>query len=307
MTEPKAWSLADLTKDAAAATNRFRRSRLNEPLEQYSRFFETFTPIFSDLIDRLPSLTEEADVRNTMADLVDDDDVRTGFRYLSAPPISEDDLKILADTTLAANALRRDAEQARRIRDVVLHIIDPHRFPWVTKEREPTREERRIAVVASAALVAARKVETSRRSGSRMQEEAVRNVLREIDLVEVARRDIRMLDDAPTPGEFCGESRLGDTRADMVIRLHDRRVMAVECKMSNSAVNSFKRINHEAAGKARAWLAQFGGRQIVPCAVIDGVFNPANLETAQSEGLAIVWSHRLADLTEFIEETTSPS
>lgn len=77
--------------------------------------------------------------------------------------------------------------------------------------------------------------------------------------------------------------------------------MPVECKASNSAVNSFKRVNHEAAGKARAWLAGFGRHQIVPCAVIGGVFNPANLDTAQAEGLAIIWSHRLQDLAVFIE------
>ena len=67
---------------------------------------------------------------------------------MSAPPISEDDLNILTGTTLAANVLRGDAEQARRIRDVVLHIIDPHRSPWIGEDRGPTREERRIAVVA---------------------------------------------------------------------------------------------------------------------------------------------------------------
>ena len=307
MAQPGTWSPAELAEDAGTATDRFRRTRLNEPLEQYTRFFDAFTPIFTDLIDRLPSLADEENIRDVMADPVDDEDVRTGFRYLSAPPISEDDLKILAETTLAANVLRRDAEEARRIRDVVLHIIDPHRFPWIGEEREPTCEEHRIAVIASAALVAVRKVETSRRSGSREQEEDVKNRLRKIGLVEVARRDIRMLDDAPAPGEFRGESKLGDTRADIVIRLHDRRIMAVECKTSNSAVNSFKRINHEAVGKARAWLTQFGDRQIVPCAVIDGVFNPVNLETAQGKGLAIVCGHRLSDLAEFIEETRSSS
>ena len=46
---------------------------------------------------------------------------------------------------------------------------------------------------------------------------------------------------------------------------------------------------------------------IVPCAVIDGVFNPVNLETAQGKGLAIVCGHRLSDLAEFIEETRSSS
>ena len=86
---------------------------------------------------------------------------------------------------------------------------------------------------------------------------------------------------------------LGETRADIVVRLHDYRAMAIECKASNSAVNSFKRVNHEAAGKARNWITGFGKRQTVPAAVIDGVFSPANLEAAQDDGLAIIWSHRL--------------
>ena len=81
--------------------------------------------------------------------------------------------------------------------------------------------------------------------------------------------------------------------------------MPVECKASNSAVNSFKRINHEAVGKARAWLDEFGSRQIVPSAVISGVFSSANLDTAQNEGLTIIWSHRLKDLVDFIESTRS--
>lgn len=241
-----------------------------------------------------------------MAELVRDGDVRTAFRYLAAPPVSEDDLKTLAETTLSATALRSDAEQARRVRDIVLHIIDPHRFPWVEQHRDPTEHERAQAIVASTALVAARKVETSRRSDAKKeQEEAVKALLRDIGFTEVPPRDIPLLDAGPAPGEFCGESKLGDTRADLVIRLYDRRAMALECKASNSAVNSFKRVNHEAAGKARAWLTGFGKRQTVPGAVITGVFNPANLETAQAEGLALFWSHRLQDLADFIESTRS--
>lgn len=241
-----------------------------------------------------------------MAELVRDDDLRTAFRYLAAPPVSEDDLKTLAETTLSATALRSETEQARRVRDIVLHMIDPHRFPWVEQRRDPTEHERALAIVASAALVAARKVETSRRSGAKKeQEDAVKDMLRSIGFTEVPPRDIPLLDAAPAPGEFCGESKLGDTRADLVIRLYDRRAMPLECKASNSAVNSFKRINHEAAGKARAWLAGFGKRQTVPGAVITGVFNPANLETAQAEGLTLFWSHRLQDLADFIEATRS--
>lgn len=237
-----------------------------------------------------------------MPDLVGRADDLTAFRYLAAPPVSEDDLKTLAETTLSASALRSNPAEARRVRDVVLHVIDPHRFPWIKEGRDPSPHERDRAVLASAALVAARKVETARRSDAKKkQEQTVRAALRDIGYEEAAPRDIPTLDHAPGPGEFCGESKLGDTRADLVICLHDRRAMALECKVSNSAVNSFKRINHEAAGKARSWLAGFGHRQTVPAAVIGGVFNPANLETAQAEGLAIFWSHRLSDLTAFIE------
>lgn len=304
MKEPRRWTREELASDSGISRESFRKQRLDEPLALYSEFFNAFVPIFGRIIGRLPRLMKDSADPEAMPDLVRKADDLTAFRYLAAPPVSEDDLKTLAETTLSASALRSGPAEARRVRDVVLHVIDPHRFPWIKEDRAPTPHERDRAVLASAALVAARKVETARRSGAKKkQEETVRVALRNIGYEEVGPRDIPTLDSAPGPGEFCGESKLGDTRADLVIRLHDRRAMALECKVSNSTVNSFKRINHEAAGKARSWLSGFGHRQTVPAAVIGGVFNPVNLETAQSEGLAIFWSHRLSDLTAFIEST----
>ena len=186
----------------------------------------------------------------------------------------------------------------------MLHILDPKRFPWIAEERNPRAAERRIATVASAALVAAQKVQTKRRNDAKSdQEETVKQLLRRMGLAEVGRRDIAILRDAPAPGEFCPESKLGDSRADLVVGLYDRRVLALECKVSNSEVNSFKRVNHEAAGKARAWSVAFGQRQVVPGAVLSGVFKPDNLATAQGERLALFWLHRLEDLRDFIEGT----
>ena len=302
MRSPRNWTTAELAQDAEQAVAVFRRQRLQEPLELYSQFFESFAPVFADVIARLPRLARDPFDPAVVSDLVADKNVRTAFRYLAAPPISEDDLKTLAETTLSAARLRSEPTQAERVRNIILQIIDPHRFPWIAENRNPTEDERVRAVVASAALVAVRKVETARRSDARkVQEAAVKALLRGIGFVEVPTRDIRILDDSLAPRQFCGESKLGDTRADLVVRLDDRRVMPIECKASNSAVNSFKRINHEAAGKARDWLAGFGRRQTIPVAVISGVFNAANLATAQSEGLAIIWSHRLDDLAEFVE------
>ena len=239
-----------------------------------------------------------------LVDLIGDDNRRTAFRYLAAPPISEDDLKTLAETSLSSSALAGDAAQARRVRDTVLHVLDPHRFPWIGAGRAALDDEHDRAVVASAALVAARKVETWRRSTAKgTQESAVKDRLQEIGLREVSPRDIFMLDAAPDVREFCGESKLGGTRADLVVRLYDGRAMPIEGKVSNSAANSYKRVNREAVGKAGAWLAGLGNRQVVPMAVISGVFNPANLETAQSDGLYITWAHSLDDLANFVLST----
>ena len=282
----------------------FRAERLQEPLDLYSRFFETFAPIVADLVDRLPVLASEPIDVDAVADLVRDENQLTAFRYLAAPPVSDDDLKTLADTTLSATTLLGDTHQARRIRDTLLQIIDPHRFPWIGQGRVATGLERRVAVVATAALIAVRKVETSRRSNARkLQENGVKELLQREGFTEVRARDIRILNEAPPPLSYCGECKLGDTRADLIVRLADARLAAIECKVSNSAVNSFKRVNHETVSKARAWVEAFGRRQVLPIAVIGGVFKPANLETAQGEGLALVWSHRLDDLAKFVQAT----
>ncbi len=298
MQHPRQWTLAELKTDAATAAAEFRRQRLDEPLSLYSSFFDAFCPVFRSLVAQLPALRGDERV---LAGLLTTDDARTAFRYLGAPPISEDDLKTLAESRLSAARVRDDPEEARRVRDTVLHIIDPHRFPWVREDRKPSSHELETGIIASAALVAAQKVQTRRRSDAKKgQESQVKELLNDQSFTEVPCRDIRLLDDAPEPGQFCPESKLGDTKADIVVRLYDRRVMPIECKVSNSEVNSFKRVNHEAAGKAQRWLVAFGAAGVVPAAVLGGVFKPGNLETAQTHGLALYWQHRLSDLADFL-------
>lgn len=295
MNWPPHWTLAELRQDALLASAAFRHERLDEPLEQYSRFFQSFVPTFRFVIDRLPALLRD---ESLAAELMEGDDSRAAVRYLGAPPISEDDLKTLAESQLSAKRLRASPDEARRVRDVLMHILDPHRFPWVRDGRPALDHEIEQAVVASAAMIAARRVEATRRnSAKRTQEDLVRSLLERSGYRAVPSRSIPLLDDAPAPGEYCPESKLGDTRADLVVRIKDRRVVAIECKVSNSAVNSYKRVNHEAAGKARQWLVQFGARAVVPVAVLGGVFKPENLVVAQESGLSLFWQHRLSDLS----------
>lgn len=275
-------------------------------MEAYVLFFDEFRPIFEELIQNLDTIVQEELDRRLLTDIVTDDRKRAAFRYMAAPPISDDDLKTLAEAKLSRSAFIEDEDALRRVRDSVLHILDPKRFPWVGEGRKPQELEKHAAIVASAALAAAQKVQTQRRSEAKADQEAdVKNILESAGFVEVPRRKIAHLSDAPAPGEFTGECQFGSTRADFVITLYDKRLLAIECKASNSEVNSFKRINHEAAGKAEKWLRDFGRKQVIPAAVVNGVFNAENLLEAQSRDLCLFWSHRLGDLSAFIRSTSS--
>jgi hypothetical protein len=127
--------------------------------------------------------------------------------------------------------------------------------------------------------------------------------LKDLGLKEVPAREIPDFELAPKPGEFCGESVLGTRKADIVVRLWDRRVMPIECKVSNSSLNSVKRLNNDAAVKAGSWKRDFGLRQVVPTAVLSGVYDLHNLFDAQDRGLTVFWAHDLGPLTDWITQT----
>jgi len=300
---PTKWTAEQLKDDAETATVAFRHERLDEPLELYSRHFKTFSRIFDQIVTRLPELkSAQLDV-DMIADFMRDPDSRRAFCYLTAPPISEDDLKTLAEASLAPTTLRRNPESAHRIRDIVCRILDPHRFPWIDEERDPLPEERKAAIVASAALVAARKVETFRRNDAKdRQEGKVKELLASLGFEQVKKHDIPNASKAPRPGQFMGETPLAGAKADVVATLWDGRIMAIECKVSNSAVNSYKRIVHDTGGKATIWHREIGRANVIAAAVMNGVFSPANLASVQNDkDVALFWDHRLDDLKEFVE------
>jgi len=195
-------------------------------------------------------------------------------------------------------------DSAKRIRDIVFRILDPHRFPWIGANRAPTKEEKKSAIVASASLVAARKVETFRRNDAKdRQEGGVKDLLRGLGFEEMKKREIPTAAAGPRHGHFMGETPVAGAKADFVVGLADGRLMIIECKVSNSSVNSYKRIVHDTGGKATIWHREIGRANIVVTAVLNGVFSVANLEHVQNDkDVFLFWDHRLADLEDFVKE-----
>ena len=159
-------------------------------------------------------------------------------------------------------------------------------------------------MLATTALLAMRRLETLRRNAVKTRQEAlVAEQLQAAKFDLVATRTIRTLSDAPAAGQFCRESTLGNRKADFVIGLFDGRTMPLECKVSNSSTNSVKRLNNDAAVKAEVWRQDFGTVQIVPAAVLSGVYKLHNLLDAQNRGLALFWAHDLGALVDWLRQT----
>src|SRR3546814_18850030 len=106
----------------------------------------------------------------------------------------------------------------QRIKQVVLDGLDRRRFPWVTAGREPTESERQASVIASAALIATRRLETRRRGdGKREQESAVHAALRTLGFEQLASRKVARLKTAPWPGQFLPASNLRNPQPDRMV------------------------------------------------------------------------------------------
>ncbi len=302
MIDPPRRTEEQFQADRVKAISIFRKERIEEPLGDYLEAFDQYRGYIQELLETTVDL---AQLHAQGLEVLTDPRLLEAFRYLAAPPISADDLKVLAEAaSLAKGQLRKRPEDVKRLVETVRSVLDRRRFAWVVESREPSEAERAAAIMASAALIAASRVQTKRRTTGKTQQEAlVKQALAGLGLNGVAARDIPTIALAPAPGEFCGESRLGTRKADIVLRLWDHRVMPIECKVSNSSLNSVKRLNNDAAVKAVTWQRDFGLRQVVPSAVLSGVYDLHNLLDAQDRGLTIFWAHDLKPLTDFLAST----
>lgn len=301
LTTPPKWTDRRLAQDSRAAVELFREVRMTEPLELYSAFFEEAKVAVEAVLEATTCLL---DLANAGPELLLNRSSSEVLRYLAGPPISEADLMTIAEIKLSRSSFAKDPMQFARALETVLLGLDRNRFPWVLESEEPSDAEYMAAVTATASLIAQRKVLTARANdGKTQQENRVKAALVSSGFTEVATRTIPTLVQAPLRGEFCGESLLGSRKADVVVRLWDDRVLAVECKVSNSGTNSVKRLNNDAAVKAVAWVGEFGTAQLVPSAMLAGVFNERNLASAQDRGLTLWWSHDLVSFLNWIEST----
>lgn len=261
-----------------------------------------FQRVYTALRPRVEYVFDASDnMRNlTGAVFTQDPDAWQAARYICGPPISQEDLWTLVG---GPKFKRVPPDLAEETAEAIRIVIDPVRFPWLTENRDPAPSEREAAVLATSVLWAAQQLGTQRRGEASLRQEALTaQTLADAGMsFDGTRGPIRFIDDL-APGTYTRERRVAAAKCDVPSRLHDKRLFAVECKVSNGPKNGWKRVNREVGGKAEGWRSHFG-QDTLTGVVLAGVFDLACLRTAQDRGVSIFWEHDLSPLGEFVTAT----
>lgn len=308
---PRSWTLEELKNDAAKARWIFveeRRAALSREQGLYADWLAHYRAIADDL------LATSNDLRDLKGAVLERREFLEMARYLAVPPISLDDLDSLTDSCFkdwvkqTTDRGRRPAGRAFTAAAVLIsERLDTARAPWLAEKREPTAEERQAYAMGVASIPATSKLTTKRR-GERSggQEELTREAIAAAGYVGIKLPGILANPaEEMNPGTFAQKSRiLAGTNMDVPVRLKDEHAtgqlfLAIECKVSNSSVNSRKRLL-EVNGKRRKWDSAGLPHKFRTAAILAGVFDVTRLIEVQDDGVQIFWEHRLEDLTAFL-------
>lgn len=302
---PTVWTKNDLATQVEAAIGEFVSRRLSEPSDRYPAHAESSRKNLSQVLQHLLKMDLDNPDPAQVQYLLAQKDFFDSLRYLAGPPVSSDDLGVLVTRRtekITTTAIKTDPELAVAVMKRILQLVDRGRFPWIASGRKPRGHEVKSAIEATVALHASQKMQTERRAYGKAVEQRLVDELINLGYTKGTPngKGITLPSEFPSPMTFFGECSLHGRRADVIIGLHDRRIVAVESKDSSSVVNSVKRVLNDTAAKARGWSAKMG-EIVVPVALLSGVFGLENLMEAQKQGLFLVWSHDLADFTNWLK------
>lgn len=228
------------------------------------------------------------------------------FRYLLAPPMSQDRLKILCPA-YPKGAEKSGGAVGRVPAEAVVKKLEEWRDGDRMKALRPGSPDidRRIALEVTAALMAHRAVATvSRTASSSKQEDNVTEALKSIGWAAEARKPLQSPGDLP-PRRFMHKARMANAggleqAVDVACGLDSKgRVLALECKVSNDVTNSIKRAN-DVLNKARAWQTHWGNF-VVTAAMLQGVFATNDVKKLLDAGVKVFWYHQLPEFLIWVD------
>jgi XamI restriction endonuclease len=300
---PRTWSDEELHHHAALALEAFVERRIREPRDQYRKHLSVRRNAVLRLFKTLAGVDPREPDPGIVRDVLLDGELLDALRYVAGPPVSSDDLGVLvtrSTTRLSKEQMKTNDALVTDALKLICTLADPARFPWIAARRAPTRREIVAAISSTAIVHATQTIQTERRAYGKFVERQLESRLLACGFRKLkppTRARIESPSQWPRERTFFGECQVYGRKCDLLIGTSDGRIIAVEAKDSSSIVNSVKRVLNDTAAKASQWQVR-AGKEIVPVALLSGVFGSAHLVAAQNSGLYLVWAH---DLDGFVE------
>lgn len=221
------------------------------------------------------------------------------FRHLTAPPISQDQFRLLCKqwpkgTEKSGKPIK--AVTALAVASVFEERRDRRLSPWLELHRGPKFRELASTLGSIAPLIASQRIQTSRRNRlAARQEDAVIALLEKRGWTKQASRLITAGGSLPAR-HFMHKAKFASGKReiqeiDVACGLGGTNVLAIECKVTNDATNSIKRMN-DVLKKATAWRNHWGSF-VKPAAILEGNIKVSDVERLLDAGIEVFWSHRL--------------
>lgn len=253
------------------------------------------------------ALAASKDLRDPQSALMTDGSHMLVFRHLLAPPKSQDQFKLLCDAWSKASEKSgrpQKPEAVQAVSDVLTDWMDKTVAPWLVDERDPTDAERELLIERVISFIAPKITETLKRNRlSAEQEDAVVCLLKTIGWTQLPSVTIDTRAAVP-PKHFMNKTRFATAtttaqEVDIACGFSDSYVAAMECKVTNDATNSVKRVN-DVLKKAAAWKAHWGSF-VETAALLQGVIKPEDVQRLTDEGVMVFWSHDLDAFQAWVE------
>ena len=233
------------------------------------------------------------------------------FRYITAPPISQDQFALVCPAWRKASEKSGATPLAPEEAASVAKAFDARRSvsltTWLNARRAPFPREIRRLLWSVAPLIANQQVVTLQRNRAASDQENA--VVKMLEKKDWSRRPASLLDTrAALPlKHFMHKTRFATATStaqevDIALGLRNTVVLATECKVSNDETNSVKRIN-DVLKKAAAWKDHWGSF-VKTAALLQGVVAPKDVARLIDAGVEVFWSHDLDAFEAWIDEQT---
>lgn len=222
------------------------------------------------------------------------------IRHILAPPLSQDQFSLCYPGWSKASEKSGARRPSEASAVAVAKAVNERRWesltPWIETGRKPTRRELERVYWAIGTLIASQQFATIQRNrAAHRQEQDVVALLLAMGWTRMpsSLRDTR----ASLPERhFMHKTRFATANepqeVDVALGLGGSVVLAMECKVTNDATNSVKRIN-DVLKKATAWKDHWGNF-VKPAALLQGVIAERDVMRLLDASIEVFWSHDLA-------------